>query len=129
MAQQKIIKLLLLQHARNQANSHNHSWDTPDFQEPCTKNSAQYYRPDKVMSGQFCKTSGHFFSEKQQNVHFLNKTRLINTSIQDDNILKAQRDMRYFARSKLARSLVHRKKFSLIRQVFFKLGYVFCQKS
>ena len=39
--------------------------------------------------------------------------------------LKVQRDMRYFARSKYCSSLVHRKHFSLIWQVVFKLGYVF----
>ena len=37
-------------------------------------------------------------------------------------------DMRYFARSKFSRSLVHKKKFSMIRQVVFELGYVFCQE-
>ena len=35
-------------------------------------------------------------------------------------------DMRYFARSKLLRSSVHKKYFSLIW--LFKLGYVFCQE-
>ena len=35
-------------------------------------------------------------------------------------------DMRYFARSKLSKSLVHRKKFSLIWEVVFKLVYLFC---
>ena len=37
-------------------------------------------------------------------------------------------DMRYFARSKFPRSLVHNKNVSLKWQVVFKLGYVFCQK-
>ena len=37
-------------------------------------------------------------------------------------------DMRYFARSKFSVSLVHKKNSSMIRQVVFKLGYVFCQK-
>ena len=37
-------------------------------------------------------------------------------------------DMRYFARSKLSRSFVQKKNFSLIQQVVFKLGYVFCQE-
>ena len=37
-------------------------------------------------------------------------------------------DMRYFVRSKFSRSLVHKKNFSLIWQVVFKLGYVFCQE-
>ena len=37
-------------------------------------------------------------------------------------------DMRYFAKSKFSRSLVHKKSFSLIWQVVFKLGYVFCQE-
>ena len=36
--------------------------------------------------------------------------------------------MRYFARSKFSRSLVHKKNFSFIWQVVFKLGYV-CQES
>ena len=40
----------------------------------------------------------------------------------------AATDMRYFARSKFSRSLVHKKNFSLIWQVVFKLGYVFCQE-
>ena len=34
----------------------------------------------------------------------------------------AATDMRYFAKSKLSRSLVHKKNFSLIWQVVFKLG-------
>ena len=33
----------------------------------------------------------------------------------------------YFARSKLSRSLVHKKKFGLTWQVVFKFGYVLCQ--
>ena len=37
-------------------------------------------------------------------------------------------DMRYFARSKFSWCLVHNKTFSLIWQVVFKLGYVFCQE-
>ena len=37
-------------------------------------------------------------------------------------------DMKYFATSKFSRSLVHKKNFSLIWQVVFKLGYVFCQE-
>ena len=45
-----------------------------------------------------------------------------------ENIKGATTDMRYFARSKFSRSLVHRKKLSLIRQVVLKLGYVFCQE-
>ena len=36
--------------------------------------------------------------------------------------------MRYLARSKFSRSLVHKKNFSFIWQVVFKLGYV-CQES
>ena len=36
--------------------------------------------------------------------------------------------MRYFARSKFSRSLVQKKNFSLIWQVVFQLGYVFCQE-
>ena len=37
-------------------------------------------------------------------------------------------DMRYSARIKFSRSLVHRKNFSLIWRVVFKLGYVLCQE-
>ena len=37
-------------------------------------------------------------------------------------------DMRYFARSKSSMILGHKKNFSLIWQVVFKLGYVFCQE-
>ena len=33
-----------------------------------------------------------------------------------------------FARSKFAMSLVHKKNFSLIWQVVFKLGYIFCKE-
>ena len=40
----------------------------------------------------------------------------------------AVRDMRYFTRSKYSRSLVDKKNFSVIWQVVFKLGYVFCQE-
>ena len=45
------------------------------------------------------------------------------------SIKVAATDMRYFARSKFSRSLVHKKNISLICQVVFKLGYLFCQKS
>ena len=41
------------------------------------------------------------------------------------NLKDAATDMRYFARSKFSRSLVHQKNFSLICQVVFKLGYVY----
>ena len=44
------------------------------------------------------------------------------------NVKGAVTDMRYFARSKFSRSLVHEKKCSLTWQVVFKLGYVFCQE-
>ena len=37
-------------------------------------------------------------------------------------------DMRYLARSKFSRSLVHKKNFSLIWQVVFELGFLFCQE-
>ena len=40
----------------------------------------------------------------------------------------AATDIRYFARSKFSRSLVHKKNFSVIWQLVFKLGYVFCQE-
>ena len=36
-------------------------------------------------------------------------------------------DMRYFARSKFFRSYTHKKNFSLIWQLVFKWGYIFCQ--
>ena len=38
-------------------------------------------------------------------------------------------DMRYFAKSTFSRSLVHKKNFSLLREVFFKLGYLFFQEN
>ena len=38
----------------------------------------------------------------------------------------AATDMRYFAKSKFPRSLVHKRNFSLIWQAVFKLGNVFC---
>ena len=38
------------------------------------------------------------------------------------------RDIRYFARSKFSRSLVHKKNVSLIWQVVLKLGYAFYQE-
>ena len=37
-------------------------------------------------------------------------------------------DMRYFAGSKFSMTLVHKKNFSLIWQVVFKLGAVFCKR-
>ena len=40
----------------------------------------------------------------------------------------AATDMRYFARSRFFRNLVHKKNFSLTREVVFMLGYVFCQE-
>ena len=43
------------------------------------------------------------------------------------SITGAVTDMIYFARSKFSLSLVHKKNFSLIWQVVFRLGYVFCQ--
>ena len=39
----------------------------------------------------------------------------------------AAKDMRYFARSKFSKSLVHKKNFGLIWPVVFKLEYLFCQ--
>ena len=48
--------------------------------------------------------------------------------IKSSDLKGAAADMRHFARSKFSRSLVHRKNFSLIGQVVFKLGYVFCQE-
>ena len=52
-----------------------------------------------------------------------NKSIFVYTSVKG-----AATDMRYFARSKFSRSLVHKKNFSLIWQVVFKLGYVFCHE-
>ena len=53
---------------------------------------------------------------------------LTNNKIKDIKVIKgAVADMRYFARSKFSRSLVHKKNFSLIWQVVFKLGYMFCE--
>ena len=40
----------------------------------------------------------------------------------------AATDMRYLARSKLSRCLVHKKNFSLMWQVVFKLGYLFVKR-
>ena len=40
----------------------------------------------------------------------------------------AATDIQYFARSKLSRSLVYKKNFSLLWQLIFQLGYLFCQK-
>ena len=44
------------------------------------------------------------------------------------SLTAAVKDMRYFARSKFSKSLVHKRNFSLIWQAVFKLGYVFCQE-
>ena len=59
------------------------------------------------------------FGPKNQTVQFKLKFRTF--------LKVAVTDTRYFARSKLCRSLVHKKNFSLIWQVVFKLGYLFCQ--
>ena len=56
-----------------------------------------------------------FFSSCDHNIYILIVTRLFEA---------AATDMRYFARSKFSRSLVHKKNFSLIWQVVFKSGYV-----
>ena len=58
------------------------------------------------------------------------KTRLENVcrTKSGDIVKGAVTDMRYFARSKFSRTLVHKKNFSLIWKVRFKLGYVFCQQ-
>ena len=48
--------------------------------------------------------------------------------IWDVNAKDTVTDMRYFAWIKFSRSLVHKKNFSLIWQVVFKLRYVFCQE-
>ena len=50
------------------------------------------------------------------------------TALPEANVKGTATDMRYFARSKLSKSLVHKKNFSLMQQVVFKLGYVFCQE-
>ena len=44
----------------------------------------------------------------------------------DKKVKVAVTNMRYFARRKISRRLVHKKNFSLMWQVVFKLGYVFC---
>ena len=59
-----------------------------------------------------CKTSKNYF----------NNGNLVTS------LTAAVTDMRYFARSKFSKSLVHKRNFSLIWQVVFKLGYVFCQE-
>ena len=51
-----------------------------------------------------------------------------NLCIKKVKLKAAATDMRYFPRSKLSRSLVHKKNFSLIWQVVLKLGYSFCQE-
>ena len=63
---------------------------------------------------------------------FLNKQ--VTDSIIPSTILECQlfeaaaTDMKYFARSKFSRCSVHKKNFSLIWPVVFKLRYVFCQE-
>ena len=63
--------------------------------------------------------------------HGINKYKdllpLLQAIYEDMTVNDAAADMRYFGRSKLSRSLVHKKNFSLILQAAFKLGYVFCQ--
>ena len=49
-------------------------------------------------------------------------------SVESFLIKAAATNMGYFARSKFSRSLVHKKNFSLIWQVIFKLGYLFYQE-
>ena len=44
------------------------------------------------------------------------------------SIKGAVTDLRYYVRSKFSRSLVHWKDLTLIWEVVFKLGYVFCQE-
>ena len=44
------------------------------------------------------------------------------------DIKVAGADMRYFAMSKFSRSLVYKESFTLIWQVVFELGYIFCQE-
>ena len=44
------------------------------------------------------------------------------------SIKGAATDMRYFARSKFSRSIVHKKYFSLIWQLVFKLRYYFVRR-
>ena len=44
-----------------------------------------------------------------------------------ERIKAAATDMRYFAKSKLSRSLLQKKNFNLIWQAVFKLRYLFCQ--
>ena len=44
----------------------------------------------------------------------------------DKKVKVAVTNMRYFARRKISRRLVHKKNFSLMWQVVFKLGYLFC---
>ena len=49
------------------------------------------------------------------------------THLIDDVIKGAVTDTKYFARSKFSRSLVHKKNFSLLWQVVFKLRCLICQ--
>ena len=59
------------------------------------------------------KTVGHIPREISRHVYFFIKVTAT--------------DMRYFARSKFFRSLVHKKNFILTWQVVFNLGYLFYQ--
>ena len=51
----------------------------------------------------------------------------INWTHQTFFVKAATTNMRYFARSRISRNLVHKKNIGLIWQVVFKLGYLFCQ--
>ena len=57
----------------------------------------------------------------------VHSTSMTNAEKLLDTLKVAATDMRYVARSKLSRSLVHKKNFSFIWKVVFKLGYLFCQ--
>ena len=54
--------------------------------------------------------------------------RILQNTLSRPSFKVAAADMRCFARSNFYRSLVHKKNFTLIWQVVFKLGYIFCQE-
>ena len=51
-----------------------------------------------------------------------------NVLLSSEQLKIAATDVRYFARSKFSKSLVHKEHFNSIWQVAFKLGYLVCQE-
>ena len=88
-------------------------------------------------TGEIPPTPYHHLQRPEFGPNFAPKTSLTLLSLADFqwntlgdsiNIKGTVTDMRYLARSKFSRSLVHKKNFSLIWQLVFKLGYIFCQE-